>query len=386
MDGFALTMCIVGAIVGIINAVAQIDHRHAVATTVPPPVVIVPPPTTDGAAVAPDAASGETTPRKALNTPRSADAIRHLPSSSSLQIAALTGHPGRLNAVYPVYAPWDEPAYQQHYVNRANAGKVDTVWSFITARSIWTAPAVLYWIAIFIVQGTARIYVNSTGLAIKALRPAPAYSADDNAALTRTVIVVFSVCNWAGRFAGGIINDRLSRLGISRVHMSVVAAALVIVASFSLAYGPVEQSAVAPVLAAIIGVGDGFAFVTWPVWALDTFGRARYGRAFSFFISAIGLGSLGFNGLSTAVYHEFGSESGGKWTCFGTSCVRNTWIIGGSLTCLALVLLIALLHVLYHGALVAPPLAIRGLLHPSTPRRRTRRLGAAAAAGNGGWR
>jgi hypothetical protein len=56
-------------------------------------------------------------------------------------------------------------------------------------------------------------------------------------------------------------------------------------------------------MSAALGVSDGAAFAVWPVVVMETFGTsARYGLFFFLYNSALGFGSLAFNGIAGAVY------------------------------------------------------------------------------------
>lgn len=359
---FAKTLSIVSAVLGCLNVAAQINHKamraavkhaHAHASPTPSPGTNTSPTTAS--------ATGATTGTTTASTPS--------PAETSTAVVAV-GAPGEhhhghhdrhgrrasVEMVYPVHAKWGDPGFEARHSKALAAGSDDPFARILRMRSLLSEFAFLLYAVIFVTHGTARIFVNSAGLAIKAMRGTSDPDPVATAAFVRTIVVIFSVSNWIGRVAAGILNDKLMKAGICRLHMFTPSTILVLSASFILAFAPVTEGTIT-VGAILMGLGDGLGFTTWPVAVKDALTPGRYGRSFALFNSAVGFGSLGLNSLATATYHGHGHENAnGSWSCYGSVCFKDTWVIAGSLVVtLGLATTIGLLHYVYRVGLIPDP-------------------------------
>ena len=218
------------------------------------------------------------------------------------------------------------------------------------------------WLLVFLGLGSALMFVNTLGSVVDAMAGATGDAgpqAKDSSALTSTGVVTFAVCNVGFRLVGGTASDLLHARGHSRLWVQVVGcaigiAAMAIFASTPPSLADCASGFICPAArtrlllgSGLVGAGEGLIF-TWPVVAHSWFDATGAGTAFTALNSAVGIGSVAFTAIASAVQapHETsGTEPDGTEVrlCHGVHCFAGAYTAAAAAMALGAVVALLLI-------------------------------------------
>lgn len=200
----------------------------------------------------------------------------------------------------------------------------------ITSR-FWFVKDKKFWglyTSIFLTLGAALMYVNSASKMSESLEGSEESNSDAEAT-TERLVLTFSVFNAVSRLIIGYVSDNVAAKGYPRPVLFIIPGATIIIACLTAVFaGKTALIAVS----IFVGIAEGSCFALWPVVTRKWFGGnesvSSSGVSFAVMNTAIGFGSLAFNGIFALVYsaHEHKTDDNIQ-TCDGSQCYSLSFII-----------------------------------------------------------